>query len=74
MFKPVTAIASAVERLDAAFGRLLVAALRALAVPDLRDWLVFGGVACAAYGAGQVYGPAGWIVAGVAFFYLGARR
>lgn len=41
---------------------------------QVRDILGFGGIAMASYGAHQVYGPAGWIVAGVVLFWLGARR
>jgi hypothetical protein len=52
----------------------LIAALKRLNPDvDLRDCLVFGGVASVAYGAGMIYPPATWIVAGVAAFWLGVR-
>jgi hypothetical protein len=41
---------------------------------ELRDVFVFGGLACGAIGAAQIYGPAGWIVVGAALFWLGIRR
>lgn len=50
----------------------LIAALRRPGV-DLRDVLVFGGIGCMAYGAGLVYPPAGWLVAGGLTFWLGVR-
>ncbi len=41
---------------------------------DLRDIFVFGGLGCIAYGAAQIYPPAGWIVAGAGLFWLGIRK
>ena len=41
---------------------------------ELRDVFVFSGLGCAAYGAALVFPPAGWIVAGVALFWLGVRK
>lgn len=40
---------------------------------DVRDVLVFGGIAAAGYGIGMVYPPAAWIFCGLAFFWLGVR-
>ena len=40
---------------------------------DLRDVLVFGGIAAAGYGIGMVYPPAAWVFCGLAFFWLGVR-
>lgn len=42
----------------------LVRVLKA-AADHLPDALMFGGAVLVSIGAGQVYGPAGWIVAGV---------
>jgi hypothetical protein len=48
------------------------------AVRDLvPDGLMLAGIGCMSYGAGQIYTPAGWIVAGgfaFAFGLLAARR
>jgi len=43
------------------------------AAVDLRDLFVFFGLGCCAYGAGQIYAPASWLVIGVALFWLGVR-
>lgn len=52
----------------------LVAGLKRLRSPvDLRDVLVFGGIACAGYGIGLIYPPAAWIFCGLAIFWLGVR-
>ena len=40
---------------------------------DLRDALVFGGIAAAAYGISMIYPPAAWIFCGLALFWLGIR-
>lgn len=40
-------------------------------LPDLRDLVVFGGLALAGYGAWLVYAPAGFIVGGAGLFYVG---
>lgn len=40
---------------------------------DLRDLLVFGGIASAGYGISLVYPPAAWIFCGLASFWLGVR-
>lgn len=40
---------------------------------DMRDVLVFGGIAAAGYGIGMVYPPAAWVFCGLAFFWLGVR-
>lgn len=40
---------------------------------DLRDVLVFGGIACAAYGLGLIYPPAAWVFAGLTLAWLGIR-
>ena len=41
---------------------------------DLRDRFVFSGIGLSAYGAWQIYPPAGWIVLGVSIFWLGVRN
>jgi hypothetical protein len=41
---------------------------------DLRDMFTFGGLFCASYGAHEIYSPLGWLVAGVALFWLGVRN
>lgn len=41
---------------------------------SLNDAFFFGGVAMLTIGAAQVYGPAGWIVPGAIFAWLGARK
>jgi hypothetical protein len=43
------------------------------ALPSLRDVHVYGGIGLAAYGAGAVYSPAAYIVAGVLLLALGLR-
>ncbi len=43
-------------------------------IPDLRDVLVFGGIASFSYGASLVHHPLGFIVAGLAVFWIGIRR
>ena len=40
---------------------------------DLRDVLVFGGIAAAGYGISMIYPPAAWIFCGLALFWLGVR-
>lgn len=40
-------------------------------VPDLRDAIVFGGIALAGYGAWLIYPPAGFMVGGGALFWVG---
>ena len=40
-------------------------------LPDLRDLVVFGGIALAAYGAWLIYAPCGFILAGVGLYYTG---
>lgn len=40
-------------------------------LPDLRDLVVFGGIALASYGAWLIFAPAGFIVGGAALFYVG---
>jgi len=52
---------------------LLAALKRMNPNADLRDCLVFGGIAAAAYGIGLIYVPAAWIFAGLAAFWLGVR-
>lgn len=46
-------------------------------IPDVRDVLVFGGIAAAAYGISTLpwiaAGPAAWIFAGLALAWLGIR-
>jgi hypothetical protein len=39
--------------------------------PDLRDLIVFSGIAAASYGAWLVYQPAGFVIGGGLMFYLG---
>lgn len=41
---------------------------------DARDVLVFGGIAAASYGIGQIYLPAAWIAGGAAAFWVGISR
>jgi len=41
---------------------------------DIRDMLGFGGLGMLCYGASLVYPPSGWIIGGVALFWLGVRR
>ena len=41
---------------------------------DLRDVLVFGGLAMIGNGIAAIYPPAAWIVCGAALFWLGIRR
>lgn len=65
MFKHAAQRALAAARLAAGFVHRAV---------DLRDVFVFGGLACAVYGIAQLHGPAAWIAAGAAFFWLGVRR
>ena len=49
--------------------------LRTLAaVVDLRDMVVFSGLAFVFYGLVQVYPPAAWVVVGAALFLLGVRK
>jgi hypothetical protein len=53
------------------------AKLKALAAEWWPDSLMVAGAAAVSYGAGQVYTPAGWIVAGVLLVVggvLGSRR
>lgn len=52
----------------------LIASLKRLR-PDvnMRDVLVFGGIASAAYGINLIYPPAAWIFCGLALFWLGIR-
>ena len=40
---------------------------------DLRDLLVFGGLAAIGYGVNMIYPPAAWIVCGAVLFWLGVR-
>jgi hypothetical protein len=40
---------------------------------DIRDVLVFGGIAAAGYGVGMIYPPAAWIFCGLALFWLGVK-
>lgn len=40
----------------------------------LSEVFFFTGTGMLAYGASQVYGPAGWIVAGAIFAWLGYRK
>ncbi|MFH1010213.1 MAG: hypothetical protein V1784_03140 [bacterium] len=40
---------------------------------ELRDCLVFGGIAATAYGISMIYPPAAWIFSGLALFWLGVR-
>ncbi len=40
---------------------------------DIRDVLVFGGIAAAGYGINMIYPPASWIFCGLALFWLGVR-
>jgi len=49
-------------------------ALFAQLAPELRDVLVFGGLAIAGYGAWQIYPPAAWLAVGVTLFWLGVRK
>ncbi len=49
-------------------------ALYLLAAFDLRDALVFGGIALVGYGLGQIYAPAAPIAVGSALFWLGIRK
>ena len=52
----------------------LIAALKRLNPDvDLRDCLVFGGIAAAGYGISLIYQPAAWIFCGLALFWLGVR-
>ncbi|MFZ4479909.1 MAG: hypothetical protein ACOYNZ_08485 [Rhodoferax sp.] len=41
---------------------------------DLRDVLVFGGLACASYGIGQIHQAAAYVFAGVTLAWLGIRQ
>lgn len=45
-----------------------------LLLPDLRDVITFGGLACACYGIAMLSVPAAWIVGGACLFWLGVRR
>ena len=40
---------------------------------DLRDVLVFGGIAMIGYGIAALSPPAAWIVCGLMLFWLGVR-
>ena len=40
---------------------------------DLRDCLVFGGIAAAAYGIGQIYQPLAYIFSGLSLLWIGMR-
>jgi hypothetical protein len=44
------------------------------ALPSLRDVHVYGGIGLAAYGAGAVFTPAAYIVAGVLLLALGLTK
>lgn len=44
-----------------------------LAWLDLRDFLVFGGIAATGYGISLVYPPAAWAFCGLASLWLGMR-
>jgi len=48
--------------------------LLAMLIPDIRDVLVFGGIVLFSYGASLIYQPSGFVVAGLALFWLGVRR
>lgn len=41
---------------------------------ELRDVLVFGGIALMAWGASLVYSAAGLVVAGALLFYMGVKK
>lgn len=52
-----------------------MSALRILGawLPDIRDVLVFGGIALAGYGLSALLPGAGWVFAGLAIAWLGVR-
>lgn len=54
-------------------GRLTAALARIVPEMDMRDVLVFGGIASAGYGIGMIYPPAAWVFCGVMAFWLGIR-
>lgn len=41
---------------------------------DVKDAFAFGGLALVTVGAAQVYPPAGWIVPGAFFMWLGVSK
>lgn len=56
------------------FRAALSAAGALVALVDLRDVFVFGGLASACYGIYQVHEPAAWIAGGTVTLLLGLRR
>lgn len=54
-------------------GRCLAVLARIVPEMDMRDALVFGGIAAAGYGIGMIYPPAAWIFCGTMAFWLGIR-
>lgn len=52
-------------------GRLTAALARIVPEMDMRDVLVFGGIASAGYGIALIYPPAAWIFCGLSVAWLG---
>jgi hypothetical protein len=50
------------------------ALIRLAQLVDLRDCFVFGGIAAAAYGIGQIYQPLAYIFSGLSLLWIGIRQ